>query len=120
MGRLLWERFQGVPDLQYILLPPYEIPDLIVVSGLIVENRGQKPANNIKISIEYDDPSLNKIHHMEIISDEEYILRGGGEQYSFATLRLRQMKPGSKVIVYFASSRPLTPRVSVTSFEASY
>jgi hypothetical protein len=100
----------------YVLLPPYDIPGVIVVSGLLVENRTTRPLNNIRIHIEYD-PEASRIHHMQIIAGDEYILRGGGETHSFATIRLRQMSAGAQVVVYFAASRPVAPVVSVTSWD---
>ncbi len=108
-----------MPEPHYTLLPPYEIPGVIVVSGLLVENRSDKPLNNIRIHIEYDDPTASRIHHIKIFSDDEYILRGGGETHSFATLRLRQMRAEGKVAVYFAASQAINPRVSVTSWSGS-
>ena len=102
----------------YTLLPPYDIPGIIVVSGLLVENREQQPLKNIRIHIEYD-PEASRIHHIQITSDDEYILRGGGENNSFATVRLRQMRPAGRVVVYFAASRPVTPGISVTAWEGS-
>lgn len=100
----------------YTLLPPYDVPGVIVVSGLLVENRENRPLRNIRIHIEYD-PEASRIHHIQIISDDEYILRGGGENTSFATIRLRAMRPQGRVVVYFAASRPVTPVVSVTSWD---
>lgn len=99
----------------FTLLPPYDIPGVIVVSGLLVENREKKPLRNIRIHIEYD-PEASRIHHIQITSDDEYILRGGGENTSFATIRLREMRAGGTVVVYFAASRPVKPVVSVTSW----
>ena len=104
-----------MPDLDWVLLPPYDIPNVIVVSGLLVENRTAQPLQNVRIHIEYD-PSASLIHHMQIVADDEYILRGGGETHAFATLRLRQMGPHAKVVVYFAASRPVNPMVSVTTW----
>src|SRR5438128_5986449 len=100
----------------YVLLPPYDIPGVIVVSGLLVENRTPRPLNNIRIHIEYN-PGASRIHHIQIISADEYILRGGGEMHAFATIRLRQMSAGAQLVVYFAASRPVTPVVSVTAWD---
>ena len=102
-------------ELDWVLLPPYDIPNVIVVSGLLVENRTDQPVKNVRIHIEYDS-SANRIHHIQILADDEYILRGGGETHSFATLRLRQVSPHAKVVVYFASSRPVNPVVNVTTW----
>ena len=106
----------NAPD--FTLLPPYDIPGLITVSAVLVQNRTPQPLKNIRIHVEYD-PEASRIHHIQIISDDEYILRGGGETHSFATLRLRQMRAGGKVVVYFAASRPIQPVVAVTSWEGS-
>src|SRR5712692_1191322 len=98
----------------YIILPPYDIPGVIVVSALLVENRSTKALNNIRIHVEYD-PETSRIHHIQILSDDEYILRGGGVSHSFATLRLRKMRAGGKIVIYFAATRPINPSVDVTS-----
>jgi hypothetical protein len=102
-------------DLDYILLPPYDIPNLIVVSGLLVENRTSHRVRNIRIHIEFD-PAASHIHHIQILSDDEYILRGGGEAHSFATVRLRELRAHGKVVIYFAASRAINPVVSVTTW----
>lgn len=67
-------------------------------------------------SISKCDPSANRIHHFQILSDDEYILRVGGETHAFAALRLRQVHPHGRVVVYFASSRPINPVVTVTTW----
>ncbi len=118
MAAFLQNRVAG-PHLVYIVLPPYEVPELIVMGGVVVENRGRGPANNVKIVLEYDNPSTAKIRHLQIISDAEYILRGGGEQESFATLRLRQLGPGQRVFIYFSGPTRIQPNVSVTHYEGS-
>ncbi len=99
----------------YTVLPPYDIPGVIVVSGLLVENRSTKALNNIRIHVEYD-PETSRIHHIQILSDDEYILRGGGVSHSFATLRLRKMRAGGKIVIYFAATQPINPSVDVTSW----
>ena len=101
---------------QFIILPPYEIPGVIVMSGVLAENRTAQPLNNIRIHIEYD-PTQAHLHHIQIVADDEYILRGGGGGSSFATVRLRQMRAGGKVFVYFAATKPIDPKVSVTSWD---
>jgi hypothetical protein len=103
--------------LVHSFLPPYEIPDLITVSVVVVENRGGADAPNVKVTLEYDAADATKISHMQVISDEEYILRGGGEQHSFATIRLRKLGAGKRLTIYFASTRAVEPRVKVTSYE---
>ncbi len=127
MGRMIWESLFGVgkdgeeregPDLQYIILPPYEIPSLIVVSGLILQNKGTQAATNINIMIEYENKN-SQIGHMTIVSDENYVLRGGGERHSFARLRMRRLSPESSLFVYFSGASAVTPKVTVTSTENS-
>lgn len=107
----------AVPHLVHLILPPYEIPELIVMSGLVIENRGTAPANNVKIVLEYEDVTTERIRHLQVVSDEEYILRGGGEQQSFATLRLKRLGAGQRVFVYFSGPTRIQPRVSVTHYE---
>jgi hypothetical protein len=107
----------AAPQLVQTVLPPYEVPELIVMGGVIVENRGRAPANNVKIVLEYDDAATERIRHLQVLSDAEYILRGGGEQQSFATLRLRQLGPGKRVVIYFSGPTRIQPRVTVTNYE---
>ncbi len=112
-------RNDPAPDLHYIILPPYEVPDLIVIGGVVVENRGKAAANNIKISLEYDDTETAKIRHLQVISDVDYILRGGGDLHSFATLRVRRLEPEQKVFIYFSGPNRILPRVIVTHYEGA-
>ncbi len=105
------------PDLTHLILPPYEIPDLIVMGGIVVENRGSAPAHNVKIVLEFDDADTSKIRHLQVASDVEYILRGGGELQSFATLRVRQLLPGQRIVIYFSGPNRVLPRVNVTNYE---
>lgn len=107
------------PDLQYLILPPYEVPDLIVIGGVVVENRGNLAANNIKITLEYDDMDMARIRHLQVVSDVEYILRGGGDLHSFATLRVQRLEPGQRVVVYFSGPDRVLPRVEVTNYEGT-
>ncbi len=107
----------AVPQLIQTVLPPYEVPELIVMGGVIVENRGQAIANNVKIVLEYENPETQKIRHLQVLTDAEYILRGGGEQQSFATLRLRQLGVGQRVVIYFSGPTRILPHVSVSHYE---
>ena len=107
------------PDLKYVVLPPYEVPDVIVVGGVVVENHGNAPANNVKIVLEYDDADAIRIHHLQVITDVEYILRGGGDRHSFANLRVRRLEPGKRLVIYFSGPRPIQPRVVVTNYEGA-
>lgn len=113
------QRSHTEPDLKYFVLPPYEIPDLIVTGGVVVENRGNAPANNVKIALEYDDADAIKIHHLQVVSDVEYILRGGGERQSFATLRVRRLDAGKRLVIYYSGPRAIQPRVVVTNYEGA-
>lgn len=113
------QRHLPAPDLKYIILPPYEVPDLIVIGGVIVENRGNAPAHNVKIVLEYDGAEANRIRHLQVMSDVEYIVRGGGEHQSFATLRARRLDPGKKLVIYFSGTSAVQPRVTVTHYEGA-
>ncbi len=108
---------EAVPQLVQTVLPPYEVPELIVMGGVLVENRGQVPANNVKIVLEYENAETQKIRHLQVLTDAEYILRGGGEQQSFATLRLRQLGAGQRVVIYFSGPTRILPHVMVTHYE---
>jgi hypothetical protein len=105
------------PNLSSWVLPPYEVPEIIVIGTVIVENRGNAPANNVKIVLEYEDAETSRIRHLQVESDAEYILRGGGERQSFATLRLRQLHAGQRVVIYFSGPNRIQPRVQVTHYE---
>jgi hypothetical protein len=105
------------PELTYLILPPYEIPDLIVMGAVIVENRGSAPAHNVKIVLEFESADTGKIRHLQVLSDVEYILRGGGELQSFATLRVRQLGRGQRVVIYFSGPNRVQPHVTVTNYE---
>jgi hypothetical protein len=105
------------PELMYLILPPYEIPDLIVMGGVVVENRGTAPAHNVKVALEFPDTDTTKIRHLQVLSDVEYILRGGGELQSFATLRVRRLAPGQRIVIYFSGPTRVLPRVTATHYE---
>jgi hypothetical protein len=111
------QRNQIAPELDCSVLPPYEVPDLIVMGGVIVENRGSAPANNIKIVLEFEDVDIDKIRHLQVVSDVEYILRSGGESHSYATLRVRRLAPKQKLVIYFSGLNRVQPRVKVTHYE---
>jgi hypothetical protein len=108
---------QPKPNLVHIVLPPYEVPDLIVMGGVVVENRGLAPANNVKIVLEYNGANPEKIRHLQVVSDVDYILLGGGDQHSFANIRVRQLGAGQRVVIYFSSPDRIQPRVKVTHYE---
>jgi len=114
--RLSWSK-PAESGVCYTILPPYEIPGLIVVTGLLVENRGVDSAHNVRIHISYEGTQVAMIHHMQVVSDEEYILRGGGEHHRFATIRLRQMSPGSKLFVYMATADTVLPEIHISTYE---
>jgi hypothetical protein len=116
---ILWQNRSPVrvPELVHTLLPPYEIPDLIVVGALVVENRGRAPAHNIKVVLEYENSTVSKIRHLQVTGDVDYILRSGGDMQSFATLRLARLGPGQKMVIYFSGPDHVQPRVTVTHYE---
>jgi len=107
----------AAPELKYIVLPPYEVPDLIVIGGVVVENRGNAPANNVKIVLELEDVAMERIRHLQVASDAEYILLSGGEHQTFATLRVRQLGAGQRLVIYFSGPDRVQPRVKVTHYE---
>lgn len=113
------QRHVPAPDLQYIILPPYDVPEIIVIGGVVVENRGNAPAHNVKIVLEYDSADANRIRHLQVVSDVDYIVRGGGELQTFANLRVRQLDPGKRLIIYFSGTNVIQPRVTVTHYEGT-
>lgn len=102
-----WFGFRGQskeppkPEVTWMLLPPYDITGMAVVSGLLVENQGWNDAENVYISLTYKDQRF--ITHMEVISDDPYELEGGGPRDSHLIVQLPQLRAGKKVVVYVAS-----------------
>jgi hypothetical protein len=116
---LYWQREINIPHLTFTALPPYDVPDVILVGGVIVENRGRAPAHNVKVEVSYDAEGSVRIQHMHVESEEPYILRGGGEQFNFATIRLRELRPHNKLFLYWAAGQEFKPRIHVTSYQPS-
>ncbi|MBI5650486.1 MAG: hypothetical protein HZC40_08590 [Chloroflexi bacterium] len=110
-------RARRKPQLAHFILPAYDVPDLIVIGGVVVENRGDAAAHNVKIVLQFDDTRAEKIRHLQVISDAEYILLSGGDEKSFATLRIRALNAGQRVVMYFSAPDRLVPRVFVTHYE---
>ncbi|MDQ7029907.1 MAG: hypothetical protein Q9O62_09105 [Ardenticatenia bacterium] len=106
----------GQPDLQWMVLPPYDIPGIAVIGCVVVENVGRGVARNVKIELQFPPESAHIMHHVQVVSEDPYILRGGGERHSFMTLRLREMQPGNTVVVYFSSHEVVIPHVKVSHF----
>ncbi len=110
-----WQRQINVPRITYVVFPPYDVPDVILVGGLLVENRGRASALNVKIDIQYANAVTGRIQHMHVTSDDPYILRGGGEQYNFANIRLRELRPHKRLFVFWAAGEEFQPRITVTN-----
>jgi hypothetical protein len=106
-------RREHAPRLVFMVLPPYEVPDLIVTGGVVVENRGNAPALQVRIALAYPDSAAYKIRHLQILSDMEYVQQSGGESESFVTLTVKQINPDQKLIIYFSGPNRLFPRVTV-------
>lgn len=111
------ETRQNVAQLTYTPLPPYDIPDVILVSGVLIENRGRKAAPNIKITIQFDGESAPMIHHMQVASAENAVLRSGGERYTFANISAKALRPRGKIVVYWAAAQNVQPQITVTSYQ---
>lgn len=112
-----WQTRQNIPQLTYTLLPPYEIPDVILVGGVLIENRGRQPAPNIKIMIQFDGESAPMIHHMHVASAENAVLRSGGERHTFANISAKALRPRGKIVVYWAAAQNVQPQITVTSYQ---
>ena len=113
----LWQTRYNIPRLTHTLLPPYEIPDVILIGGLVVENRGHQPAPNVKVTIRFDGDAATMIHHLKVTSAENAVLRSGGERHTFATISSRALRPGGMIFVYWAAARDVQPQVSLTSYQ---
>jgi hypothetical protein len=112
-----WQTRQNIPQLTFTQLPPYEIPDVILISGVLVENRGRRPAPNIKIVIEFSGDPAPMIHHMYVAGSEPAVLRSGGERHTFANISAKQLRPRGKLVVYWAAAQNVQPRIEVTSYQ---
>lgn len=112
-----WQTRLNIPLLFYTPLPSYEIPDVILVGGVLIENRGRQPAPNVKISIQFDGDDAPMIHHMQVLSAETAVVRSGGELHTFANISARSLRPHGRIVVYWAAARDVQPRVSVTSYQ---
>lgn len=112
-----WQTRLNIPQLIYTPLPSYEIPDVILVGGVLVENRGRQPAPNIKIAIQFEGKDAPMIHHMKVQSAENAVIRSGGERHTFANISARSLRPHGKIVVYWAAAQDVQPQISVTSYE---
>ncbi len=68
----------------WMLLPPYDIPGMAVVSGVLVENQGEQDASPVHIKLRYTGERF--ITHMEVVSDDPYEIEGGSPRDSFVNL----------------------------------
>jgi len=118
-GYYYWQTRLNIPILKHTHLPPYEVPDVILVGGVVVENRGRQPAPNVKITIQFDPQAATMIHHLEVKSAENAILRSGGERHNFATVSLKSLRPHGALVIYWAAARDIQPEINVTSYQPS-
>lgn len=112
-----WQTRLNIPILKHTSLPPYEVPDVILVGGVVVENRGRQPAPNVKITIQFDPQAATMIHHLQVKGAENAILRSGGERHNFATVSLKSMRPHGALVIYWAAARDIQPQINVTSYQ---
>lgn len=97
----------------WLSLPPYDIPGMAVVSGLLVENGGSEAAEFVHISLDFEGEQY--ITHMQVISDDTYTMEGGTPRDSYVTLHLPRLRAGGKVIVYVAGHSDESPKIAVHS-----
>jgi hypothetical protein len=95
----------------WMLLPPYDIPGMAVVSGVLVENQGEQDASQVHIKLRYTGERF--ITHMEVLSDDPYELEGGSPRDSFVNINLAHFRGGAKVVIYVAGHNLQTPEVKV-------
>lgn len=113
-GMIFWRENIFVPHVVETILPPYEIPELIVASGVLIENRGRAPARRLRIALEYPNGSVEKIRNLQIVSDAVCNVSSGGEQEAFLNLDVPQLDTGSSLVIYFSGSNKNQPRVTIT------
>jgi hypothetical protein len=116
-GLYYWQTRINVHHLEYTLLPSYEIPDVILVGGVVVENRGRQPAPNVKINIQFDGTAATMIHHIKVTSAANAVLRSGGERHTFATVSTRLLAPRSKIFINWAAAHDVQPQITVTTYQ---
>lgn len=107
----------NIPVLTQVQLPPYEVPDVILVGGVVVENRGRQPAPNVKVTIQFDPQAMTMIHHLQVKGQENAILRSGGERHNFATVSIKSLPPRGSLILYWAAAREIIPTITITSYQ---
>lgn len=95
----------------WLLLPPYDIPEMAVVSGLLVENQGTQAEHDIYVELAF--PEGHVISHMEVSSDAPLDIEGGTPRDSRVALRLPELSAGSRVVLYVAGHSPAVPEVVV-------
>jgi hypothetical protein len=114
-GRGIYWRFQDVPKLRWIEQADYRFSSDNIISGIRVENRGNKTAHDVAIRIRNkpDEPYLS----VAVESDEDYEVKEGGENESYIRLWLQRMVPGEAITVNFATARPVEKTVTILSEE---
>ncbi len=95
----------------WMLLPPYDIPEMLVVSGVLIENQGEQDASEVNIQLRYSGERF--IAHMEVVSDDPHETEGGSPRDSFVNLRIPKMRAGSKVVIYVGGHNRQSPDVQV-------
>ncbi len=110
---IFWRENIFVPRIVETILPPYEVPELIVTSGVLVENRGRAPARRLRIALTYPNGSLERIRNLQILCNSKYQL-GGGEHESFLNLQVPQFDAGERLVIYFSGSNKNQPQVKIT------
>lgn len=105
------EREDDEVEVTWLALPPYDIPGMAVVSGVLVENQGANDVEGVRIQVHY--PGERYITHMEVISDDPCEQQGGTPRDAQLVLTLPLMRAGSRVVVYVAGHNSEPPKVSV-------
>jgi hypothetical protein len=95
----------------WMLLPPYDIPGMAVVSGLLVENQGEQDATHVHIKLNYTGERF--ITHMSVVSDDTYEMEGGSPRDSYVNIQLPLFHAGAKVVIYVAGHNVQMPDVHV-------
>ncbi len=95
----------------WMLLPPYDIPGMAVVSGVLVENQGDQDATEVFIKLRYEGERF--ITHMEVVSDDPYEIEGGSPRDSFVNIQIPLLHAGGKLVIYVAGHNVQMPVINV-------
>ena len=112
-GIFFWRERIDVPRVVGTVLPPYDVPELIITNGVLVENRGRARAHNVRIALRYPEGSVERIRNLQILFKGKYEITGG-EQTAFLNLEMPELGSGERLTIYYSGSHKSQPQVTIT------